>query len=106
MSISSKRPFSDPVPATLPAGTPPPWDTPLDYATTTNDTQDVTSRKLFDITAVIGSVYSGGTMNPRVVAFSLIGEHGAPGEYSFPDEDGTLTVVRVEMGVTPNQKER
>lgn len=58
-------------------------------------TQAYGPEKLFDITCTVGSVYVGGILSPRVVAFQLIAEHGADGEYSFPNQDGTTTMVAV-----------
>jgi hypothetical protein len=53
------------------------------------------NEKLFDITCIIGSVFSGGDEDPRIVAFRMIGEHNADGEFSFPNEDGSICHVGV-----------
>lgn len=54
----------------------------------------------FDITCIIGSVIFDdlADMHPTTAAFSIIGEHRAPGIYSFPNVDtsGWITVT-VEM---------
>jgi hypothetical protein len=58
---------------------------------------------LFDVTAVIGSVYSGGNENPRLVAFRMIAEHteNLEGEcrFTFPNLDGSLNTVTVDRKV-------
>jgi hypothetical protein len=53
----------------------------------------------FEVTAVIGRVdlSPNGTVDPVLAAFALIGEHRAPGRYSFPHEDGGRWVVNVEV---------
>lgn len=56
-------------------------------------------REGFDVTCVIGRVEFGDpghAADPRVAAFMLIAEHGAPGLYSFPNPDGTICTVDVE----------
>jgi|SRR5688572_30420273 len=59
-------------------------------------------QKLFDITCVIGSVYAGGTEDPRMVAFALIGQAGHDGDFTFPNPDGkTFTRVLVSTEGTP-----
>lgn len=69
-----------------------PWDTEAVAATypTSDDPQ-----KLFDITCVVGSVYKGGTEDPRVVAFELIARSGHDGEFSFPNPNGDGTTLLV-----------
>lgn len=53
--------------------------------------------KLFDITCTVGSVYTdpNGTATAYVMALTIIGEHGAPGEYSFPLENGCTCIVNI-----------
>jgi hypothetical protein len=58
-----------------------------------------TTEKLFDITCVVGSVYRGGTDDPRVVAFQLIGAHQADGTFTFPDSVGGM--IQVTVHTTP-----
>ena len=53
-------------------------------------------RKLFDITKVVGTVYSGGDMDPRHAAFLTIAEDGTDGTFNFPNKDGTLIHVTVK----------
>lgn len=62
--------------------------------------------KLFDITCTIGSVYRDAHANfsARTMAFIMIADHtsgdGSPGgTYQFPNEDGSINYVTVE--VTP-----
>jgi hypothetical protein len=51
----------------------------------------------FDVVCTVGRVTFGDAgEHPHVAAFRLIAEHGAPGEYRFPNEDGGVTVVTVE----------
>lgn len=55
--------------------------------------------KLFDITCVIGSVYSGASdLTPREAAFLMIArlENKAGATFTFPNEDGTLNHITVE----------
>lgn len=61
-------------------------------------------QKLFDITCVVGSVYTGGDEDPRVVAFHLIGQAGHDGAFSFPDLDGSIIHVEVSTEPPPNAK--
>lgn len=58
--------------------------------------------KLFDITCTVGSVYAdpNGTATAYVAALTLIGEHGAPGEYSFPLDDERTCIVNISHGLT------
>jgi hypothetical protein len=58
------------------------------------------SGDLFDVTCIIGSVYgsSEGGETPNQAAFRLIADHGAQGDYEFPQEDGTMTRVTVRYG--------
>ncbi len=53
--------------------------------------------KLFDVTCVVGSVYAGDSdFTSREIAFLMIARHGADGEFTFPNEDGTINHVHVE----------
>jgi len=61
-----------------------------------NDATVAPENKLFDIVSVIGSVYAGGKLSPRVAAFMIIAEYGADGEFSFPDGDGATISVGVK----------
>lgn len=58
--------------------------------------------KLFDVTCVIGSVYSGKSdFTPREVAFLMIARAEHSGTYRFPDEDGTIIAVDVSREEAP-----
>jgi len=55
-------------------------------------------REGFDVTCTIGRVVFGeGEHTPVEAAFLLIAQHGAPGTFSFPAEQGGEIVVTVEM---------
>lgn len=53
------------------------------------------TEKLFDVTAIIGSVYRGGNQTSRVAAFVIIAESDLPGQFTFPD-NGEIVTVSVE----------
>src|ERR1044072_2947703 len=80
----------------------PPFSTVYDTdgkRTTPYDPDQPVDTKLFDITCVVGSVYSGGDEDPYLVAFRMIAQHSQGsgyGEYSFPNLDGDLIHVNIE----------
>lgn len=74
-------------------------DSPVTSNDDRADSQHPSGSKLFDITCIVGTVFAGGTQDPRVAAFALIGEHGADGEFTFPDEDGAT--IHVSVYTTP-----
>jgi hypothetical protein len=52
-------------------------------------------RPSFDVTCTIGTVYldGDGPNTPLEAAMLLIAQHGAPGTFHFPSEQGTTTVT-------------
>lgn len=80
---------------------------PIDYRTPVYSPPHGSGpEKLFDITCVVGTVYAGGTANPRSVAFDMIAAHtegfrGAEAKFTFPNEDGSLNHIYVSVEPRP-----
>jgi len=79
---------------------PEPLSEPVSY--TEQVYQEEHRHKLFDVTQVVGSVYSGGTSDPLVAAMIVIGEAlsdlgvAPKGTFSFPTEDGLSVTVTID----------
>jgi hypothetical protein len=56
------------------------------------------SRPSFDVTCTIGTVFldGDGPHTPLEAAMLLIAQHGAPGTFRFPAEQGGFTTVTVD----------
>ena len=94
--------------------------TPIDYGATEYDDYVPTPtgpsayslanegrKPLFDIElkTVIGTVYAdaNGTMSPKQVAFLTIADYGKDGEFSFPNEDGSVCHVGIYTEEVPGK---
>lgn len=84
-------------------------DLPTGFNPYTNGPAVPGTVKLFDITCVIGSVYSDpdGSDDPRAVAFLKIEEYTRTlplsAVFSFPNEDGSINHITVETEVPNNR---